>query len=188
MGDTSADGGCAPAVSPAEAATEDVLVLVFTALAAGFCAPDALTFPSHKLAAARFTWFRTALPLVCQRWKRLVLQTPALWSCCIINPAAEAHAARRSNSRQQPMHQADPTGTPAAGASPLRSRMYFDADKPFFSEASTPNQAASPVLGSSPDSDSGGYWSSHFAPIAGEEEGCSVLVSNMAIWVLSRDG
>lgn len=150
--------------SPAEGATDDVLVLVFSALAEGFCSPDALTLPSHKLAAARFTWFRTTLPLVCQRWHRLVLETPALWSTCIINPAAEAQAARRSIRQQQ-------QGEAAAGASPVRlaaANRFYDASDRSFSETSTPNRAASPVLGSSPDSDSGGYWSSQFAPYTGQ--------------------
>jgi hypothetical protein len=159
------DEAMPPTVSPAEAATEDVLVLVFSALAEGFCSPDALTFPSHKLAAARFTWFRTTLPLVCQRWKRLVLQTPALWTCCIINPAAEAHAARKSI-RQQLLQQGDCAGV-AAGASPLRHRPFYDASDRTFSETSTPNRGASPVLGSSPESESGAYWTSQFAPYTG---------------------
>jgi hypothetical protein len=159
-----------PMVSPAEAATEDVLVLVFSALAEGFCSPDALTLPSHKLAASRFTWFRTTLPLVCQRWKRLVLQTPALWTCCVINPAAEAHAARKSI-RQQLLHQGDHAGVAASAST--RHRLFYDASERTFSETSTPNHGASPVLGSSPErasspeSESGAYWTSHFAPYTG---------------------
>lgn len=142
--------------SPAEAATDDVLNLIFAVLAQGNSA-EALP-ASLKLAAARFTWFRTTLPLVCQRWHRLVLQTPALWSCCIINPAAEAHAARRSarqqQQQQQQQHQQQGVGgsggaqqdagassssglvgvgggAPPAGASPLRgaSRFYDASDR-----------------------------------------------------------
>lgn len=149
--------------SPAQQATDDVLLLVFSSLAECFCAPDA----PHKLAAARFTWFRTTLPLVCTRWHRLVLHTPALWSAAIISPAAEAHAARRSI-RQQQLAQGDahaaPAAAAAAGASPLRQRPGFFLDA---SESSTPVRGGSPVLGSSPDSDLGGYWSSHFAPLPG---------------------
>lgn len=102
--------------------------------------------------------------MVCQRWHRLVLETPALWSTCIINPAAEAQAARRSIRQQQ-------QGEAAAGASPVRSaaaNRFYDASDRSLSEASTPNRAASPVLGSSPDSDTGGYWSSQFAPYTGQ--------------------
>lgn len=147
---------------PADSATDDVLVLVFKALTQGFCSPDALASPSHKLAAARFTWFRTTLPLVCRRWHRLVLSTPSLWACCIINPAAEAQAARRSTKHQ---HQQGTEQVP--GASPVRLNRFYDAVDRSFSGYSTPTHGASPVLGSSPDSDSGGYWNSQYAPYSG---------------------
>jgi hypothetical protein len=158
-------------LSPAEAATDDVLVLLFTALAEGFCSPDALHMASHKMSASRFTWFRTTLPLVCQRWKRLVLQTPSLWSCCIINPAAEAQATRRSK-RQRRDFTGAAAGASPVGTSPLRQpRLYEHLDQSM-SGMSTPNRGASPVMGSSPDSDSGAYWMSQFAPQAGEQQYC----------------
>jgi hypothetical protein len=130
------------AVSPATSATDDVLLCVFKQLASW--GPQT----AQKAATARFIWFRNTLPLVCQRWHRLVLGTPGLWSSIIVDPSAEALHVKRSSRHE--------------------SSATYD-DQRAGSGSSTPvNRGASPVLGSSPDSDIGGYWTSQYAPYQGE--------------------
>lgn len=119
--------------------TDDVLTAVLGTLVAEFSQPTV-----QKKAAARHIWFRNSLPLVCKRWHRLVLGTPAIWSTLIIDPSAEAHHLRRLCKSQE----AAGTGSEPRGGS----------------GSSTPMRESSPVLGSSPDSDSGGYWTSIYAP------------------------
>lgn len=121
--------------------TDDVLVAVFNTLAAEFSSGTA-----HKKAIQRFIWFRTTLPLVCKRWHRLVLGTPALWTNVLIDPTAEAQHVRRTgriNEASMFTSEREPRG----GSGPP-----------------TPVRGASPALGSSPESDSGGYWTSLYAP------------------------
>jgi hypothetical protein len=126
--------------SPACTASDDVLILLFKTLATGFTASDI----PHKAATARFIWFRNTLPAVCKRWHKLVLKTPAIWSHFIIDPSAESHYAKKN------MHRAHEWERPTSphGAS----------------GSSSPARGLSPALGSSPESDSSGYWTSQYAP------------------------
>jgi hypothetical protein len=164
--------------------TDDALLLVFAALAQPFNGPWQQQRQQH--AAHSFTWFRTTLPLVCTRWQRLVLHTPALWACCVISPAAEGQAVKaRRGPRQQQQQQPQLGHTVAAavealpGSSPVRGSYYASHSthphhqqqlERTHSESSTPNRGGSPVLGSSPESDSGSYWLSQYAPTAGGQE------------------
>lgn len=132
---------------------DDVLVAVFNTLAADFAPGN-----GHKKAITRFIWFRTTLPLVCKRWHRLVLEAPPLWSNVIIDPTAEAQHAKRLGRSN------DVSGCPS-GREPRGG-----------SEGSSPARAASPALGSSPESDSGSYWTSVYAPYQTGECYSSVVV------------
>eukprot|EP00882_Tetradesmus_deserticola_P006770 GHRQ01007127.1.p1 GENE.GHRQ01007127.1~~GHRQ01007127.1.p1 ORF type:complete len:294 (+),score=57.16 GHRQ01007127.1:264-1145(+) len=127
------------ALSPATSATDDVLLCVVKQLAAGW-GPQA----AQKAASARFIWFRNTLPAVCQRWRRLILGTPGLWNCIIVDPSAETLHVRRST-----RHEASAT---------------FDLYRAGSGSSTPVNRGASPVLGSSPDSDYVGYWTSQYAP------------------------
>jgi len=126
--------------SPACTASDDVLIILFKTLATGFTA----SCTPHKAATARFIWFRNTLPVVCKRWHKLVLQTPSIWSHYIIDPSAESHHAKKH------LHRAHDWERPTSprGAS----------------GCSSPARGLSPVLGSSPESDSSGYWTSQYAP------------------------
>lgn len=130
-------------IPPAQAVSDDVLVFVFKQLSAGWGPHTA-----QKIASTRFVWFRNTLPLVCKRWKRLVLGTPALWSSLVVDPTAEAHHVKRSGRHEN------------AGS--------YDEQPKGGSGSCTPVRGASPLFGTSPDSDSGGYWTSQYAPYQGE--------------------
>lgn len=130
-------------VSPATSATDDVLLCVLKQLASW--GPQT----AQKAATSRFIWFRNTLPLVCQRWHRLVLGTPGLWSSIIIDPSAEALHVKRSTRQDA-------------------SATYDDLQRAGSGTSTPVNRGASPVLGSSPESDTGGYWTSHYAPYQGQ--------------------
>lgn len=129
-------------LSPAMSATDDVLLCVFKQLAAAW-GPHA----AQKAATSRFMWFRHTLPLVCQRWHRLVLGTPGLWTSIIVDPSAEALHVKRST-----RHEASAT---------------FDVHRAGSGSSTPVHRGASPVLGSSPDSDYVGYWTSQYSPYKG---------------------
>lgn len=121
--------------------TDDVLIAVFKTLAAE-CAINY----GHKQCVARFIWIRTNLPLVCKRWYRLALDTPTLWRTLIIDPTLEVQHVKR-------------LGRTAEAPSSSTARDVHGG-----SGSTTPARGGSPILGSSPDSDAGSYWSSIYAP------------------------
>jgi hypothetical protein len=117
-------------VDDMEAAPDDVLSAMFVHLSSEFSQVGQLS-PEQ---VAMFIWFRTALPLVCKRWNRLLRTSRLCWKTIPIMPRAECTHLRRSARLVE-----------AAGSSPRAGA------SPAWASPSTP------ALGSSPASSVGAY-------------------------------
>jgi hypothetical protein len=119
-----------------DVAPDDVLRALFATLASDWSDASSVTPESYS----SFIWFRTSIPLVCCRWRQLLLQRSTAWHSVTVLPRAEAVNARRQYRSEvgaagdSPRAASPPIGSPLGppppllGASPQRNgaAAHFD--------------------------------------------------------------